>query len=540
VGVTTSTIAPVRGLAGRLRRTKGPTEAPAALVVTSRHQLWQRYGSDGVFAIERALGDLFAAMAERGLAGTLVYADDSPLLSCLGVLPADPTRPESVARVIQGVSARLAWTEEAARYVLLVGDDGIVPFHRLPNPSQDGDEVVWSDHPYGVNAGEPLLPARAVGRIPDSGLATLIGSIRAAATAHRHLAAGQDLAATGGAFGYSASVWKRASRAVFAALGDTKAVRLSPPLTHQDRYLGGEGGPRYRYFNLHGLVDSPHWFGQRHPSFPADYPSFPIALCAADLESARGSVVFSEACYGAHIEGRAVTDSIALTSLARGTLAFVGATGVAYGGLDDGPLVSADLLAHRFWQALRAGLPAGEALAAAKRALIREATASQGYLDAEDEKAIYTFVLYGDPSLVHQRPSAWAEDAAGGDRARGIVEWAGPVDVVGTRPVRPSHVARSPDGETDGAAVPCGLVDHVRGLVARQLPEFAAPDVGVEVSASPSNRQPKDLTAPDAPPAQLVVTLRRSVCFCEGPSCHEIVRVTVDRRGRVWKMAVTR
>lgn len=507
---------------------------PAVLVLSSRHRLWQRHGAEGVFAVERAVGDLMVAMGERGLSATLLYADDSPLLGRLGLLPADVTDPASVTRLVQAVTQRLCWTEEQVRYLLILGDDDVVPFHRLENPALDADASLLSDYPYGAHADAHLLPALSVGRLPDVGLELLLSALAAAADAHRALARGAPATAAAGAFGYSASVWKRAARQVFEPIGDPRALRLSPPLSHRELPAAGPAGPRYRYYNLHGLEDAAEWFGQLDPAFPADYPGFPMALRPEDLPSAPGSVVFSEACYGAHLQGRAVHDSMALTHLAQGSLAFVGATGVAYGGLD-GPLVAADRLARDFWRGVDAGLSAGLALAGAKAGLVRRAVEHHGYVDAEEEKAVLNFVLYGDPSLAHCAPSVWAEDEA----ARRLLEpvgRAGPMDWVGTPSVRPHSLAKESPEERLG--LPIGLLDHVRRTVAHRLPEFAAADVEVAACSLPNVGVPHGRPCDGV--RRMVVTLSKSMPTGSGPSCREVVRVTVDAAGAIRRVAVSR
>lgn len=501
----------------------------SVLIVSSRHRLWQRYGAEGVFAIERAVGDLVAAMAMRGLYGTLVYTDDSPLLGRLGVLPADTGRAGSVARTIRSVAERMAWFEEEAHYVLVLGDDGIVPFHRVDNPSPDGEGALLSDHDYGTEPESGLRPARAVGRIPDGGLGRFLESIRAAAAAHRRIAAGAQPPLQPEAFGYSASVWKRAARSVFAPVGDPRGVRLSPPLAEPELPVPGTGGPLFRYFNLHGLADSPHWYGQRDPAFPADYPFFPVALRPRDVTVAPGSVVFSEACYGARIAGRDLGTSLALTTLGKGALAFVGATGIAYGGLDT-PLVAADMLARAFFEETLKGAPAGDALARAKWTVVAHALARQGYLDAEDEKTVRNFVLYGDPSLVHHPPSARAAGAVDGASASGSVEWAGPTDLVGVSSVQPHAL------DVTGRAA-LDLVAHVRAAVAKRLPEFATGEVQIATSAAPGAPSAKSVSNGGR---SMVVTLTKALPTCEGVCYREVVRVTVDAGGTIRKLALTR
>lgn len=530
----------VRRPGWRRRAARGPSLAPAVLLITSRHRLWQRYGADGLAAIERSIGDLCDAMALRGLAGTLLYTDDSPLATCLGVLPSDPRRPESVAQLVRQVADRLRWTEEQARYVLILGDDGVVPFHRLPNPSPDGDEVMLSDHPYGTDESDPLSPVRAVGRIPDLGLKGLIAMLEACATAHRTLAAGGSPRLLQSAHGYAASVWRGAARAVFEAIGAPEQVRLSPPLTDREWSLAQDPAARYWYFNLHGVPGSPCWFGQRHPSYPGHYPAFPVALRAEELPLGSGAVVVSEACYGAQLPVGSPSDAVASACLAKGALAFVGATGVAYGGLEGGPLYSADFLAWRFWQALRRGRSAGEALADAKRSLVTAALATQGCLDSEDEKAVFNFVLYGDPSLPHVNSERRVVTGQIGEEADSVAG-TGPADTVGDRPVRPSHLCSEALWPAS-AEVPSALLERVREVVARRLPEFAASDV--QLSASPLSGRvwPKQAENGRVAASQqlVVVTLRRRIQFCQGPWCSEIVRATVDMSGRVVKLAVSR
>ena len=509
-----------------------------ALVISSRHRLWQRYGPDGVFLIERALGELFEAMGRRGISGALAYTDDSPLLGQFGVLPARPGDARDIARVVRELGQRIQFLDQDLRYVLILGDDGIVPFDRPTNPSPDDEDELFSDHLYASGIDEKLCPVRAVGRIPDRGLALMVDSIRSAADSHRRLARAERPLTSDAGFGYSASIWKRPARGVYSLLGDPKQLRLSPPLTRAEMPSAGPSGPRYRYFNLHGMVDSAAWYGQRDPAFAADYDRLPVALRPEDLTEAPGSAVFSAACYGAHLKGRAVHDSMALSSIEKGAQSFVGATGVAYGGLEGG-LVAADLMAFRYWEALRSGAPAGQALAHAKWSLISETLARQGYVDAEDEKAVLNFVLYGDPSLVFHVSSEWAEDAPVAARVAKTVEAAGPAHWVGTPSVRPQSIH-----QFDAVSSASGrrqVVRQVQKTVSRFVPEFAGRDVGVATAPAPRRVHAKSgLLADDPNSGPMVVTLRRNGRTSEGANCPEVMRVTVDRSGTIRKLTVSR
>lgn len=532
-------------------------ETPAVLIVTSRHRLWQRYGPSGVGAIERALGELMGAMAARGLSATVLYPDDSPLLGRFGVLPADTSRPGDVARVIRELGDRMRWTEERVRYVLLIGDEDVLPHDRPANPSPDDEDRLRSDHLFATDAADPLRPTRAVGRLPLGELHELVQAILVAAQAHARLAAGQGALLAPDAFGYSASVWKRAAREVFGTIGDPRGLRLSPPLTQREAPRPGGDGPRWRYYNLHGLADSPAWFGELDPAFPAAYEACPVALRPEDLSPAPGSLVLSAACFGAHLSGRGTADSIALTSLAGGAWGFVGATGISYGGLD-GALVAGDLLAARFWRAAMVGVPVGWALAQAKWALVQETLARQGYLDAEDEKAVLNMVLYGDPSLVCHSPSPWAEDAARVDLGSDPVEWVGQAPPVGAASARPRFLRAAPKARAPrvtGAQTMTApllpatqprssatrqLVQQVQRAVARRLPAFGGEEVRIETAQAPRRAFAKSqalMTEGDCCP--LIITMKKDVATADGAACHEVVRVTVDSRGAIRKLAVS-
>ena len=69
-------------------------------------------------------------------------------------------------------------------------------------------------------------------------------AIHVATQAHLRLAAGQGALLSTDAFGYSASVWKRAAREVFGTIGDPRGLRLSPPLTQREAPQPGQQGPR--------------------------------------------------------------------------------------------------------------------------------------------------------------------------------------------------------------------------------------------------------------------------------------------------------
>ena len=198
-------------------------------------------------------------------------------------------------------------------------------------------------------------------------------------------------------FGYTASVWKDSSKAVFRVIGDPEKIKISPP-----EQSGGikpeELLAQLGYFNLHGLEDTSSWYGQRDLTDTVPGPDYPVAITPEDLvkNTKHPKVVFSEACYGGHILNKRENESIAIKFMAIGTPVFIGSTGISYGSVTS-PLIGADFLAYLFWYHMASGFTAGEALLQARIDFVREMHTRQGFLDGEDQKTLLSFVLYGDP-----------------------------------------------------------------------------------------------------------------------------------------------
>jgi hypothetical protein len=392
------------------------TEAPVHLIISSRQALTRQYGESGFERLDEDLHHLKRAIeASADLEALIVYVDDEPSLRPLGLSPVDAANPWQVKKLVDGIDAHLAADGREIRYLLIIGGDRIIPFHRLPNPVDDQDPDVPSDNPYACRDTNYLIPERAIGRMPDGesgGFGLLSTLIRTSVAAHRRRSVPKGLLGAltaalkgighpgrkGQGLGYSASIWRKASRAVFQIIGDDSRLRTSPPVTYEAFQVVDP--PHFSYFNLHGIEDGPNWYGQRDTLFPADYPLFPLALRPQDpgIDDHANAVVFTEACYGANILGKREADSIALRFLGAQALAVVGSTKVSYGSIAP-PLLGADLVGKYFWEGLRAHLTVGDALRHAKVTMANEMQKRQGYLDDEDQKALISFVLYGDPAL---------------------------------------------------------------------------------------------------------------------------------------------
>lgn len=535
-------------LTGRTRLPDEDRRAPAYVVLTNRSRLLQAFGEDGFQWLDEVLHSLVAAVARRpGWTAYLLYADDPESLARYGMSPAEPGNAWQIKLRLADLDRWLAGRGEMVGALLIVGGHEIVPFHMLPNPTDDADDVVPSDNPYATRDENYFAPEWPVGRLPLSDdLALLVRLVKEAALYHqavlqplppllrlrRWLLRRLERFARRHprAWGYSASVWRRASLAVFRAVGEPRALLTSPPVE------AGRLPPyimrpvRYTYFNLHGVEDAPEWFGQSDPLRDGgEGPLFPVALRPADVvNSGRAPrIVFTEACYGANVLGKTVETALCLKFLASGSRAVVGSTKIAYGSVTP-PLIAADLLGQLFWEHVAQGYPVGEALRRAKLGLAAEMHRRQGYLDGEDQKALISFVLYGDP--------LYASEVAPSRPAQKTVL---------RRKTRPRRMkvacalAEAPEGEAapDRASV--------KSVVARYLPGME--DADCRVHPQHCGCRAEDHLCPSAQlglppepePKTFVVTLSKTLV--DGSHQHRhYARLTVDRQGKVLKLAVSR
>jgi len=522
--------------------------APLYLIISNKDGLKKEYGQLGFAQLDEDLRRLKQAIeGHTSSEATIVYVDDKPSLASYGLEPVDPTNPWQIKTLVDELDAGLAEQGREVRYVLIVGGDSIIPFHRLPNPTDDQDMDVPSDNPYASRDANYLIPERAVGRMPGGegeGVGFLCSLIQTAIAGHRRPAVSRRLLSAmlrafwpanralqnGHSLGYSASIWRKASRAVFQVIGDGCQLRISPPLTYQE--FGGAELRYFSYFNLHGIEDGAYWYGQRDTLFPADYPLFPVALRPQDLAAVEQatSIVFTEACYGANIMGKDTNNSIALRFLASQALALVGSTKASYGSITP-PLLGADLIGRYFWEGLRARLTLGEALKYAKVALAKEMYKRQGYLDGEDQKTLISFVLYGDPSL-----GAGIFDGRKGTRISGLgIDFCPPIFCQ-------NRAKRQKLG-----LVSDELIAGVKSRVEASLPHMAQARVSAVPLAFCSENCGDRCSLISGVVkgtrqhlGNRVITLKKAISV-KGDSAHiQIVKLTVDERGHILKMAISK
>lgn len=401
---------------------------PIYILFTSTGQLVGKYGEATTTLIDQELKKLEKAVrARRDWGCAILYADDAESTAAYGLTPVSPTDPWKLKLLLTDLDHALAAKGQRIGAVAILGGPEVIPFHRLPNPVDDVDPEVLSDNPYACLDSNYFIPVWPVGRIAgecctDAGL--LLQQIRAMTKYHQEVARKiTDENRTGNslvnfwrtiiqrtvqaksidtAFGYSASVWKRASIAVFRPIGPASKLLISPPATNLTVNAPRAASMSMCYYNLHGLEEAPEWYGQRDITDPAGV-DYPIALKPASLLKTNKppQIVFSEACYGGNIVDKRIPSSIALTYLSLGVSTFIGSTCVSYGSIGL-PLISADLLGNLFWRYIKDNMTAGDAFLHAKIGLAREMTKRQGCLDGEDQKTLISFVLYGDPLFSYE------------------------------------------------------------------------------------------------------------------------------------------
>ena len=526
--------------------------APTYVIAATKTRLLQEHGRDVFRRIDEALIDLQHAVGSRkGWSAVQVYLDDANSLKSFGLAPAEPSHAWQLKLRLADLDRILARRNQRIGALLIIGGPQLFPFHELPNPTDDDDTCVPSDNPYATSDENYFVPEWPVGRLPvDSDPDLLVRLIRRAADHHLSLAEPVGLLSRIGrwfrrrarrvfasrlrAFGYSASIWRRASMAVYKPIGEPDALVTSPPAEAGAMPAIAARPTRLSYYNLHGVEDSPEWFGQRDPvSDETAIVEFPVALRPSDVVNGgrAPSVVFSEACYGAHVVGKSQETALSLKFLSSGSQSVVGSTKISYGSVNT-PLIAADLLGRLYWEQLSQGMPSGEALRRAKLNLAGEMLRRQSYLDGEDQKTLISFVHYGDPLFV-------------ADASRSQVD---PKAIARRRP-RPALPAMAcalggeyaPEPSLDAASL-----EKVRLVVAQYLP-------GMSNASSKVHRQRCGCDGTDhvclahlagiktvsPAPETTVITLSKRIEAGQVRHKH-FARLTLDRTGRILKLAVSR
>jgi hypothetical protein len=531
------------------------TRFPVYVVLSSRTNLIKAYGEKTAEVIEGQMSRLAETIKKRpGWSALVFLPDDQTCMDKYNLKAIDTVDPWNVKLALSDLDNVLVKKGEMIGALLIAGGDEIIPFHRLPNPTNDADVEVLSDNPYSTPESNYFIPMWMTGRFPsemaqDAGL--LLSQIRKSIRYHelqskkhpqwalfwRYM---NSIVNTNGMVlskvkyrnvGYTAAVWRRSSLASFRPIGEGRDMFVSPPESTMTINKQKLTGSPIGYYNLHGLADSAEWYGQKDPNEKKELPDFPVAMTPADLdvENSLPKLVFSEACYGAYAIDKTENDSIALKFVSRGVIAFIGSTCVSYGSLST-PLISADLLGNIFWKFIKEGLSTGEALMKAKIELVREMNKRQGFLDGEDQKTLLSFLLYGDPLVCKQISPK---------RKKAMIRTGHPLVIkVVNDTKREGSELRDLAGESIAQAKEL-LADFLPGLSNAQLRVFTN-DQSREESTS---EQVKDNLGKFVQPAK---TMNRNIVVfskemtVNNHNLTQYARLTVDNAGKLVKISVSR
>ncbi len=360
------------------------------LLLSSRFQLRERYGERDARRVMLAIEELTKARASRGINSQLLLIEEGLAELKIAGGAIDTI---TIFQQIVAVADALERQGDRLESVLIIGGPEIIPFHQEPNPPlYDGDTTIPTDIRYSLRDAGALMPEWPVGRLPGTTAALLIQLLNHATHLHNR----QQPLHIHKTFGYSTAAWQEAATAVYTAISDAPPL-LSPPNVATTLDYSLLNGASVVYCNLHGVRDGPVWYGQAEVT-----GNYLVALRVEDVQRLHfhGTIVMSEACYGAAVEGRDERSSMALAFLARGAACFVGATAMSYGPATS-PLSEADLIAEQFLRALRAGgTNIGRAFLEARANMLLGTLERQPTLDEDDRKTALEFVLYGDLTLL--------------------------------------------------------------------------------------------------------------------------------------------
>lgn len=525
---------------------------PVYVVFTTRKGLENQYGTQTSFVLDELMKQVVESIRKKpGWSAILYYADDTACTTALGVKPAPCNDAWKLKLSITDLDKALSKRGEMIGSLLIVGGPEIVPFHLLPNPTDDSDTQVASDNPYASTDDNYFIPEWPVGRLPggtnrDAGI--LMQYLRKMINSHsvqvtplpwwrrlnpfsplwnsmqRVFPFAHGVMNNRPSFGYTAEVWSQSSLEAFRPIGDSQSMLASPPIKTGELIGSGLFPAKLGYFNLHGVADSSEWYGQPDFDNIQNNPEYPVALTPTDIlgNSQTPHIVFSEACYGAYIYQKNENEAISLKFLAEGTKTFVGSTCVSYGSVTT-PLIAADKLAQAFWKNVKDGLTVGEALRNAKIHLAQEMSRTQGYLDGEDQKTLISFVLFGDPLATLSNPKK---------ATKGFVRIDSLEKMMTTSESEPEELS-----DND---LPFEVMSQVKSIVEQYLPGLKDAKFSISKQYMTGNSPSiHSKYSHNSTSDHTVVTISKEYKVASRKHQH-YARLTFDAKGKVVKLAVSR
>ena len=525
---------------------------PVYVVLSTKKGLINKYGEKSSAIINDEIKKLTDILnLQPNWQSVEFYPDD---LNCMRIFELDPILeidPWKIKLALVDLDKYLGKKGQMIGCVLIIGGADVIPFHALPNPTDDKDTEVLSDNPYSTLDGNYFVPEWPVGRLSgemnnDPGL--LLKQIRQTIINHKKKYQATpwwqtilDLFLHWGNisdyykgifdkpqnYGYTASVWRRSSLAAFRPIGSGNNLRVSPPFISSSLDIELLKKSRYAYFNLHGLPDTAEWYGQRDVSEQQAGPDFPTAISSQQLQIGEPSpeIIFSEACYGAYLKNKNAEESIALKFIDIGSSVFIGSTCISYGSVYT-PLIGADLLAFLFWKYIIEGYTAGEALMRAKVSLAQIMMQRQGYLDGEDQKTLLSYIYLGDPL------------ARFSEKAVTMKTLSRSYDLIKINTVSDKNGIEQKEPRLSGE-----VLINIKNILKEYLPGIDNAEVNIRHHQIPQvniNREYDSISKlSDISSDRVMISYCRPVIF-QKITHYQYARVTLDHQGKMIKLVVSR
>jgi hypothetical protein len=140
---------------------------PNYVLMTSRTALTNKYGANTANVIIDAMQDLSTKItALPGWNSVVLVPDDARIVNDLGLTPSLANDAWKLKLALADLDKNLAAKGEMIGTLLIIGGNDIVPFHQLPNPTDDADTYVPSDNPYSSVDDNYFIPQWPVGPHP--------------------------------------------------------------------------------------------------------------------------------------------------------------------------------------------------------------------------------------------------------------------------------------------------------------------------------------------------------------------------------------
>ncbi len=157
-------------IAGRLHvsgLTRADARYPNYVILTTRKGLESQYGTQTSMILDELMKQTVETIRKKqGWNATLFYVDDPACTTPFGIKPALYNDPWKIKLAVRDLDNALKKRGEMIGALFIVGGPEIVPFHHLPNTTDDADTQIESDNPYATLDDNYFVPEWPVGRLP--------------------------------------------------------------------------------------------------------------------------------------------------------------------------------------------------------------------------------------------------------------------------------------------------------------------------------------------------------------------------------------